>query len=657
MSITLRTSDEPRVSVLLLTQKDPGLLRGCLRSLAQHLPASIPAEVLVLCNGATPEVVAVAQREVTGARVFVSTVNLGFGGGNDRLAREARGELLLLLNDDAEVEAGWLEPLVQTLDEHPRAAAVGSRILFPDGRVQEAGSVLFDDGSTAPVGRGLPPGSGAYAFRRRVDFTSANSLLLRRTAYDEVGGFDPRFYPAYYEDVDLALALRTAGWSWLYDGRSRIRHQESASTTTHYKHWLFARNITTVREKWGPQLAEQLPRPEGGGPDGPEPTTLLPHVAKARGDLPRVLIVDDLLPLPGLGAGAVLMHELAVQAGLERYAISLAATKHEGADPVSVAGLGVDVVLGDLAAHLADPAYRYDAVLICRPGNFDPVAPLLAQHQSQAAVLYVAEALFSRRLEREAALLPADAPEAQALRAEAVQVRATEERIVRSVDRVVAVSSIEAAVLREVDGGAPVDLVAPRQPELQLTPAALQDRAAMAFVASWTARGFSPNSDAFWWLAREVLPSVLSEVPWSRLRVTGAHPPDDITAVAGPHIDLTGYLPSLTELYATVRVVVAPDRFGAGLKIKTLEALQHGVPVVATTIGAEGIDVPPGLTPMVVTDDPAEFAAAVVRLLTDNDEWRARRADVEALHASWDAVPGTTWPDVVDRTLDGPRRR
>jgi hypothetical protein len=60
---------------------------------------------------------------------------------------------------------------------------------------------------------------------------------------------------------------------------------------------------------------------------------------------------------------------------------------------------------------------------------------------------------------------------------------------------------------------------------------------------------------------------------------------------------------------------------------------------------------------MVVTDDPAEFAAAVVRLLTDNDEWRARRADVEALHASWDAVPGTTWPDVVDRTLDGPRRR
>ena len=171
MSITLRTSDQPRVSVFVLTQKDAGLLQGCLASLAAHLPASIPAEVLVLCNGATPAVVSFAERGVTGARVFVSPVNLGFGGGNNRLAREARGELILLLNDDAQVEAGWLEPLVQTLDQHPRAAAVGSRILFPDGRVQEAGSVLFDDASTAPVGRGLPAGSAAYSYRRRVDFT------------------------------------------------------------------------------------------------------------------------------------------------------------------------------------------------------------------------------------------------------------------------------------------------------------------------------------------------------------------------------------------------------------------------------------------------------------------------------------------------------
>ncbi len=653
MSISLHTSAEPRVSVLILTQKDAGLLRGCLTSLARHLPPAIPAEVLLLCNGAAPDVVTVAQREVSGARVFVSEVNLGFGGGNNRLAREARGELLLLLNDDAEVEAGWLEPLVQTLDQHPEAAAVGSRILFPDGRVQEAGSVLFEDGSTAPVGRGLPAGSGAYGFRRRVDFTSANSLLIRKDVFTDVGGFDHGFYPAYYEDLDLALTLRKAGWSWLYDGRSRIRHQESSSTTTHYKHWLFSRNVERIRSKWGDELNNQLPRPDGGGPDGPIPVTLLPSIELARGNPPKVLIVDDMLPVRGLGAGAVLMHELALQAGLDRYALSIAVSKHPGADPMSVAELGLTVVQDDLAAHLANPAHRYDAVLICRPSNYDPVAPLLAEHQPQAAVVYVAEALFSARLEREAALLPPEDEHADELRAEAQETRALEERIARSVDRVAAISVVEEAILRAVPGAAPVDRVPPLQPDLHLAPEQLESRAGFAFVASWTARGHTPNSDAFWWLAREVLPHVLPAVPWTRLRVTGHHPPDDIAAVAGPHIDLTGFLPELAPLYQTIRVIVAPDRFGAGLKNKTLEALQWGVPVVATRIGAEGIDVPPGITPMIVTDDPAEFGAAVVRLLTDNDEWRARRADVEALHAYWQERPGPTWPDVVDAALSG----
>lgn len=644
--ISLRTSPEPRVSVLILTQKDVGLLQGCLASLAQHLPPDLPTEVLLLCNGAQPDVVAFAQRQVRGARVFVSPVNLGFGGGNDRLAREARGELLLLLNDDASVEAGWLEPLVQTLDEHPDVAAVGSRILFPDGRVQEAGSVLFDDGSTAPVGRGLPPGSGAWTFRRQVDFTSANSLLLRRVAYDEVGGFDEGFYPAYYEDVDLALALQAKGWRWFYDGRSTIRHQESASTTTHFKHWLFARNIERIRTKWAPQLAARLPRPPGGGPDGPVPATIRPHVELARGNPPRVLIVDDLLPLPGLGAGAVLMHELARQAGLSRYALSIFVTKHEGADATTVAELGVEVVEGALAHHLETTTY--DAVVVCRPSNYDPVARLL---DPQTPVLYVAEALFSARLEREAAMLPEDDPRRAELLAEAEQTRHTEERIVRAATRVAAVSVVEADVLRAIPGAPPVDCVPPLNPDLRVSPADLERRSNLAFVASWTARGHTPNSDAFWWLAREVLPHVLPQVPWTRLRVTGHNPPDDIAAVAGPHLELTGFLPELADLYATTRVIVAADRFGSGLKIKTLEALQYGVPVVATSIGAEGIELPPGISPMIVTDDPAEFGAAVVQLLTDNDAWRARRADVEALHAWWRDSPGPTWTDVVDAVL------
>lgn len=657
MSITLHTSGEPRVSILILTQKDPDMLRGCLASLASHLPPSVPTEVLVLCNGATPEVVALAQRQVTGARVFVSPVNLGFGGGNNRLAREARGEYLLLLNDDAQVHPGWLEPLVETLDGEPRAGAVGSRIVFPDGRVQEAGSVLFDDASTAPVGRGLPAGSTAYGYRRQVDFTSANSVLVRAAAFAEVGGFDDGYFPAYYEDVDVALALRAAGWSWLYDGRSVIGHHESASTITHFKHFLFARNVQRVREKWAPVLAEQLPRPAGGGPDGPEPASLLPAIARARGHLPRVLVIDDMLPVPSLGAGFVLMHDLAKQAGLDRYALSIAVTKHPGANPMQVAGLGYEVVEGDLTQHLVDAANRYDAVIVCRPGNYEDLAQAITVGQPDAKVIYVAEALFATRLERQAALLPEGDRKARKLRAEAAEMRRLEERIVRSVQRVAAVSEEEGAALRAVAGAAPVDVVPPLQPDLHPTSPEVAHRRDIAYVASWTARGNTPNHDGFWWFQRDIRQHVFHPVPWSRLRVTGANVPDDLAATAGPQTEFTGFVPDLADLYESVRVVIAPIRFGAGVKIKTLEALQYGVPVVTTTVGAEGIDVPEGTTPIVIADDPQAFGEAVARLLTDNDEWNARRADIEALHAAWAKRPGLSWPDVIDAALGAPDRK
>lgn len=631
------------------------MLARCLASIAYGAPGSTLAyEVLIVLNGADKAVVDFATRQVKGARLLKSDVNLGFGGGNNWAAREARGELLLLLNDDVEVEAGWLDPLVQTLERHKRAAAVGSRILFPDGRVQEAGSVLFSDGTTAPVGRGLPAGSTEYGFLRRVDYCSANSLLIRRSAFEEVGGFDPEYYPAYYEDTDLALALRRAGYWVLYDGRSRIRHLESASTSTHFKHFLFRRNLVRLKEKWADELAGQLPRPAGGGPDGPVPATLRPAIARAAGDRARLLVIDDMLPVPAFGAGFVLMHNMAVETGLDRYALTVHATKHPGADPMSVAQLGFEVVEGDVHAHLADPDARYDVVVLCRPDNFSRHIGDVRRLQPQAAVVYVAEALFAVRLEREAAL-QTDEREASRLRKQAEKMWVIEERAARESDHVVCVSPDEADRLRGLPGAAPVDLVVPLQADVPLTPDGLDDRSDMLYVAGWTPGSDSPNGDGFRWFVGKVLPLIADAAPWSRFRVTGANPPPDLYAMRSPFVEFTGFVPDLQAVYEKARVVVVPLRYGAGVKNKTVEALQYGVPVVTTTIGAEGIAVPPGLEPMIIADDPAELASAAFRLLTDREEWRRRRADVEALRNHWAAHRGTSWMDVIDAAM-GARR-
>jgi glycosyltransferase involved in cell wall biosynthesis len=177
-------------------------------------------------------------------------------------------------------------------------------------------------------------------------------------------------------------------------------------------------------------------------------------------------------------------------------------------------------------------------------------------------------------------------------------------------------------------------------------------RDGLLYTSSWTAADeTSPNADGLRWFMQDVMPQVTALLPWTRLQATGANPPPGIARLRGAHLEFTGFVPELRAVYEQARVVVVPLRFGAGVKNKTVEALQFGVPVVTTTIGAEGIDVPAGITPMIVTDDPAEFAAALVKLLTDGHEWRARRRDIEALHEHWATNRGRSWVEVIDEVL------
>jgi len=356
----------------------------------------------------------------------------------------------------------------------------------------------------------------------------------------------------------------------------------------------------------------------------------------------------------------VLTHNLAAEVGIDRYALRVFATKHPGADPHAVAGLGYEVVTGDLTAHLRDPDVRYDVVVLARPDNYDAFAADVRLHQPQAAIVYLAEALFAVRLEREAALAAqaGNAHRASELRKQAEASWRVERRAVRGADRVVSVSPEECERLRAMERAAPVDLVFPLQDDVAPTSTEPGDRDGILYVSSWTARDeTSPNADGMRWFCEAVLPIVAGTLPWARLRATGSNPPPGVADFAGAHVEFTGFVPDLRTVYESSRVVIVPLRFGAGVKNKTVEALQYGVPVVTTSIGAEGIDVPAGLAPMVVADDPAEFATAVIRLLTDGHEWRQRRADSDALRAHWTANRGRRWVSVLDDALATRRAR
>jgi GT2 family glycosyltransferase len=244
----------PRVSVVIVAKSKLDLLRACLQSVARFAPGAIPFETIVVLNEAGADAEAELRAMATGVKVARSPVNLGFAGGANRGRSLAHGEFLLLLHDDAEVQAGWMEALVQTADDHPEAGAVGSKVFYPDGRLQGAGWILWRDGLTSPPWIGKAPAPTALDRPRAVDYCGTSSLLVRAAAWDAVGGLEESLYPAYYVDVDLSMALRRLGFVVLYQPASRIFHHHAASSDLHLRMFVVQRNRQVFMEKWGEAL-------------------------------------------------------------------------------------------------------------------------------------------------------------------------------------------------------------------------------------------------------------------------------------------------------------------------------------------------------------------------------------------------------------------
>jgi GT2 family glycosyltransferase len=380
----VRAADRPpTVSIVVLTRHRPERLERCLAALAR-LPDPVSHEILVLLNGADDDVHAMFDARATRVhrvRVLESPVNLGFAAGSNMGAAASTGRYLAFLNDDTEVEAGWLQSLVEIADLDPRVGAVGSCILFPDGSVQELGSIIWQDGSTMGLGRGEPPESPAVSFVREVDYCSACSLLVRREAWDAVGGFCEDYFPAYYEDVDLCLSIRALGYRVLCAPRSRVRHHEGGSSDPGFRLFLHRYQRRRFRQRWG----HVLPAFE---PPNPESAAAVNRAAfRARGCPRRLLVIDDRLPDPTIGSGFGRMREAIVELSEAGYAVSVWSS-HGISDTFRELGLrGIETIPGELEAHLREPSVLYDTVVVSRPHNFDRYEALVRECQPHSVLV------------------------------------------------------------------------------------------------------------------------------------------------------------------------------------------------------------------------------------------------------------------------------
>ena len=264
-ALELPASEHPQVSILIAAFNAP-TFGPCLRSLAEHLPDA-DVEVIAALNGSTDELTAAAA-DVGGVRMVDAPANLGFAGGGNLARSLATGELLVLVQDDVQIEAGWLQALLAAAEKHPEAGAIGSMATWPgERRVQNAGIVLWSDGTHTELGSGEDPDAAASGGLRAVDSCSSNSLLVRSATWDAVGGLDDDFFPAGHVDSDLAMRIRRHGQVVMSQPSARVAHARSASTTRPYQRFIAVRNGLRFQERWRETLARDHEPPGRLGPE------------------------------------------------------------------------------------------------------------------------------------------------------------------------------------------------------------------------------------------------------------------------------------------------------------------------------------------------------------------------------------------------------
>jgi GT2 family glycosyltransferase len=244
-----------KVSIIIANRNRADLTLNCVDAVAKHTDDGL-YEIVVVDNGsAANEVEMLIRASPHLFRIIALNRNAFFGEANNIGVEDAAGEYILFLNNDVIVTHGWLDQLLTALNNEFRAGAVGSKFLFPDGKLQEAGAYIRADGWTVQLGGGamrLPP--GYVDTTQVVDYCSAACLLMRKSDFLSLGGFDPIFDPAYFEDCDLAVRLRSRGLFTYYCGRAVVYHHVGATSgrewTTDQRNAIISVNHDKFVKRW-----------------------------------------------------------------------------------------------------------------------------------------------------------------------------------------------------------------------------------------------------------------------------------------------------------------------------------------------------------------------------------------------------------------------
>jgi GT2 family glycosyltransferase/SAM-dependent methyltransferase/glycosyltransferase involved in cell wall biosynthesis len=648
--IELPEYEDPEVSLVIPVHAHAELTATCLRSI-RDLTARVRYEVIVVEDAADPDTQRLLEH-VRGAKIIHNEKNIGYLRSVNRGANAARGEWLVLCNNDIEVTRGWLSAMLDCAHSAPDVGVVTPKYIYPDGTLNEAGGIIWRDGTGANYGRGDVPDRFQYEYRREVDYGSAAALMVSAELWRQTGGFDELYLPMYYEDTDLCFRAHERGLRVMYEPEALVVHVEGATAGTdpnagHKRHQ--ERNRKKFVAKWRERLDAEhsLPSLEN---------------AKAAADRhrgPHVLVIDHRVPMWDRDSGSLRMLRM-IQALIGLGArVTFLPDNLAGVQPYtrSLQRLGIEVLYGgfDVRAELAAIGPSLRAAILSRPHATSHWLDTVREVAPAARVAYDTVDLHWLREARKGALATPSASAAsgngvldpRSIAPKARALRELELAMIRACDATLVVSDGERAQVERDVPGVSV-LVVPNVHDVEQSVTPPEDRAGILFVGSFE---HVPNIDAARRLVGEVMPAVWTELGDVCLTIVGSDPPPEVQGLASPRVHVAGWVEDLRPLLQRSRLLVAPLRYGAGMKGKVTQCLAAGLPVVTTSIGAEGLVAtnvegePVGALPLLVADDSRAIAAETIRLCTDDQLWR------RLSHAGQELIAEKCSKGVVSRVL------
>ena len=614
----------PRVSIIVPVYNEFHYTYNCLSSILKYT-TEIPYEILIADDGSTDATKDI-EKKISGIRIVRHKQNLRFLKNCNAAAKKARGEYLLFLNNDTQVQPDWLTTLVRLMDENKTIGMTGSKLIYPDGRLQEAGGILWSDGSAWNYGHGDNPAFVQYNYVKEVDYISGAAICIRHNLWEKIGGFDERFVPAYCEDSDLAFEVRKAGYKVVYQPRSVVVHFEGISNGCDVKFGIKKYQVENQKKfykKWKNILSIEN---FANGQDV--------FLARDRSrNKKTIVVVDHYVPHYDNDAGGrTTFHYLNffVQMGFHVIFVGDNYFRHEPYTTV-LENLGIEVLVGNgwskkkfFKWALANEKY-IDFVCLNRPHISIKYIDFVKKNMHAKVIYYGHDLHFIREqrqyeIEKNEKLLPS-----------IEHWKKIEYKLFQSADIIYTPGYYEQEILRKIFPkkriqAIPIYIYKPEELEKMEIPG-IQRRSDLLFVGGF---GHQPNEDAMKWFLDDIFPIIQTQHPDVKIYIVGSHPTTYIQSKASNHVIVTGYVSDdeLDEYYKKCRVAVVPLRYGAGIKGKIVESICHGLPTVTTTIGAEGLLDVERCIEVSKVGDVITYVNNVNRLLTDDTYWQ-RQSDAE----------------------------